>query len=102
MALLEDYEFVRRLERAGPTCRIEDPPLITSSREFAGRWRSCGAGHCSICSIGQVFHPDASRGSTITGPEHRSSNVDELPDVRIVLGTRECATCAGIRCPRQS
>jgi glycosyltransferase involved in cell wall biosynthesis len=25
MALMEDYEFVRRLERAGPTCRIEDP-----------------------------------------------------------------------------
>ena len=37
MALMEDYEFVRRLERAGPTCRIEDPPLITSSRKFAGR-----------------------------------------------------------------
>jgi rSAM/selenodomain-associated transferase 2 len=37
MALMEDYEFVRRLERAGPTCRIEDLSLITSSRKFAGR-----------------------------------------------------------------
>ncbi|HKX09749.1 MAG TPA: TIGR04283 family arsenosugar biosynthesis glycosyltransferase [Stellaceae bacterium] len=35
--LMEDYDFVRRLERAGPTCRIEDPPLITSSRKFEGR-----------------------------------------------------------------
>ncbi len=37
MALMEDYDFVRRLERAGPTCRIDDPPLVTSSRKFAGR-----------------------------------------------------------------
>jgi rSAM/selenodomain-associated transferase 2 len=35
--LMEDYDFVRRLERAGPTCRVEDPPLTTSSRKFAGR-----------------------------------------------------------------
>jgi rSAM/selenodomain-associated transferase 2 len=37
MALMEDYEFVRRLERAGPTCRIDDPPLVTSARRFANR-----------------------------------------------------------------
>jgi rSAM/selenodomain-associated transferase 2 len=37
MALMEDYDFVRRLERAGPTCRVEYPPLVTSSRKFAGR-----------------------------------------------------------------
>ena len=37
MALMEDYDFVRRLEHAGPTCRVEDLPLITSSRKFAGR-----------------------------------------------------------------
>lgn len=37
IALMEDYEFVRRLERHGPTIRIEDPPLITSSRKFEGR-----------------------------------------------------------------
>jgi rSAM/selenodomain-associated transferase 2 len=35
--LMEDYDFVRRLERAGPTIRIDDPPLVTSSRKFAGR-----------------------------------------------------------------
>jgi hypothetical protein len=34
---MEDYDFVRHLERAGPTCRIEDPPLTTSSRKFTGR-----------------------------------------------------------------
>jgi rSAM/selenodomain-associated transferase 2 len=37
IALMEDYEFVRRLERAGPTVRIDEPPLVTSSRKFAGR-----------------------------------------------------------------
>ncbi len=37
IALMEDYDFNRRLERAGPTCCIGDPPLITSSRRFAGR-----------------------------------------------------------------
>ena len=35
--LMEDYDFVRRLERAGATCRVEEPPLTTSSRKFAGR-----------------------------------------------------------------
>ena len=35
--LMEDLEFVRRLGRFGRTCRIEDPPLITSSRRFEGR-----------------------------------------------------------------
>jgi len=35
--IMEDYDFVRRLERAGPTCRIEQPPLTTSSRKFEGR-----------------------------------------------------------------
>jgi len=37
MPIMEDYDFVRRLERAGPTCRIEEPPLTTSSRKFEGR-----------------------------------------------------------------
>ena len=37
LPLMEDYDFVRRLERAGPTARIDDPPLVTSSRKFAGR-----------------------------------------------------------------
>jgi rSAM/selenodomain-associated transferase 2 len=38
IALMEDYDFVRRLERAGATCCIDDPPLVTSSRRFAGRF----------------------------------------------------------------
>ncbi len=37
IALMEDYDFTRRLERAGPTCCIEEPPLVTSSRRFEGR-----------------------------------------------------------------
>ena len=37
IALMEDFDFNRRLERAGPTCRIASPPLITSSRRFEGR-----------------------------------------------------------------
>lgn len=37
IALMEDYDLARRLERAGPTLCIQDPPLITSSRRFAGR-----------------------------------------------------------------
>ena len=36
IALMEDYDFSRRLERAGPTCCLE-PPLLTSSRRFRGR-----------------------------------------------------------------
>jgi hypothetical protein len=35
--LMEDLEFVCRLERFGRTCCIMDPPLITSSRRFEGR-----------------------------------------------------------------
>jgi rSAM/selenodomain-associated transferase 2 len=37
IALMEDFDFNRRLERAGTTCCIDEPPLITSSRRFAGR-----------------------------------------------------------------
>ncbi len=37
IALMEDFDFTRRLERFGPTCCIEEPPLITSSRRFKGR-----------------------------------------------------------------
>jgi hypothetical protein len=35
--LMEDLEFVCRLEWFGRTCCIMDPPLITSSRRFEGR-----------------------------------------------------------------
>ena len=37
LALMEDYDLVRRLERTGPTLCIADPPLTTSSRRFAHR-----------------------------------------------------------------
>ncbi len=41
IALMEDYDFTRRLERLGPTVMVETPALVTSSRRFAGRrpWR---------------------------------------------------------------
>lgn len=37
IALMEDYDFVRRLERAGETLCLSDPPLATSTRRFKGR-----------------------------------------------------------------
>ena len=37
IALMEDYEFVRRMEGCGKTICIGDPPLITSSRRFRNR-----------------------------------------------------------------
>lgn len=37
VALMEDWDFVRRLEAAGPTLCITEPPLMTSARRFAGR-----------------------------------------------------------------
>lgn len=41
IALMEDYDLVRRLEAFGPTICIHMPPVITSSRRFEGRrpWR---------------------------------------------------------------
>jgi rSAM/selenodomain-associated transferase 2 len=41
LALMEDFDFVRRLERHGGTICIEDPPVVTSSRRFMKRkpWR---------------------------------------------------------------
>lgn len=41
MALMEDYDFVCRLEAHGETICIAKPPIITSSRRFSGRrpWR---------------------------------------------------------------
>jgi rSAM/selenodomain-associated transferase 2 len=37
ISLMEDLDFVRRFERFGQTCCIEDPHLITSSRRFERR-----------------------------------------------------------------
>jgi rSAM/selenodomain-associated transferase 2 len=41
IAVMEDLDFCRRLERAGKTICIDEPPVISSSRRFAGRkpWR---------------------------------------------------------------
>ncbi len=36
-AVMEDYDLTRRLEAAGPSVCIDDPPLVTSSRKFRGR-----------------------------------------------------------------
>lgn len=36
--VMEDLDFVRRLERSGKTCCIMDTALVTSSRRFDGRW----------------------------------------------------------------
>lgn len=37
LAVMEDFDLVRRMKRAGPICCIDEPPLITSSRRFQGR-----------------------------------------------------------------
>ncbi len=37
IALMEDFDFVRRLEQHGETICLDKPPLETSSRRFAGR-----------------------------------------------------------------
>ncbi len=37
IALMEDFDLVRRMERFGETVCIAEPPLVTSSRRFAGR-----------------------------------------------------------------
>ena len=37
IVVMEDWDFVRRLERFGRTCCIKDPALVTSSRRFKGR-----------------------------------------------------------------
>lgn len=41
ISLMEDYDFVRRMERAGCTVCLNDPGATTSSRRFEGRepWR---------------------------------------------------------------
>jgi rSAM/selenodomain-associated transferase 2 len=37
IAVMEDYDLVRRMEAARPTLCITEPPLLTSSRRFRGR-----------------------------------------------------------------
>ncbi|MEM6578245.1 MAG: hypothetical protein AAF678_07120, partial [Pseudomonadota bacterium] len=36
-ALMEDFEFIRRMEKVGPTLNIKAPAVITSSRRFHNR-----------------------------------------------------------------
>jgi rSAM/selenodomain-associated transferase 2 len=36
IALMEDYDLTRRMEKSGPTICIEESPVITSSRRFEG------------------------------------------------------------------
>ncbi len=37
IAVMEDFDFTRRLEKFGETCCIAAPPLVTSSRRFQGK-----------------------------------------------------------------
>jgi rSAM/selenodomain-associated transferase 2 len=37
LELMEDFDFVRRMERHGETVCMDERPLVTSSRRFAGR-----------------------------------------------------------------
>jgi len=37
IALMEDFDFNRRMERGGPTVCIDEPALMSSSRRFQGR-----------------------------------------------------------------
>ena len=62
--LMEDNDFVARLERFGETCRIDDPPLVTSSRKFAGRRSSSGAGSGTTRSFTRASRPSAGRACT--------------------------------------
>ncbi len=39
LAVMEDYDFVRRMEAYGRTLCIKEPPLVTSIRRFRGRRR---------------------------------------------------------------
>ncbi len=37
LPIMEDYDFVRRMERCGKTCCIQEPAMITSTRRFEGK-----------------------------------------------------------------
>jgi hypothetical protein len=69
ISVMEDLEFVSRLERFGWTCCIKDPPLITSSRRFERRHplkigRSSTAGRSFMRCSGSAYLPTASLKST--------------------------------------
>lgn len=54
ISLMEDYDLVRRMERAGATVNLGKPGAITSSRRFAGRkpWRI----FWQWCYLHALFH----------------------------------------------
>ena len=57
--VMEDWDFVRRLEWFGQTCCIQDPP--SSHRYGASRgdilWRSSTGGLGYMCCIASAYHP---------------------------------------------
>jgi hypothetical protein len=80
MAFMEDYEFVRRLERAGPTGRIEDPPLLPPLASLRARpvaivwgWALLHLLYWARVSPGRIAWTLLSRARASI------SNVDELP-----------------------
>ncbi len=38
LPVMEDYDFIRRVAHLGPLINISEPPLVTSTRRFRGRW----------------------------------------------------------------
>ena len=82
LPLMEDLEFVRRLERFGRTCSIKNPALITSSRRFSERrprdvlfgWIKLhvlfwlGACPERLAKIYNMSAPRLKRGATCTPP----------------------------------
>jgi len=89
IALMEDYDFVRRLEKAGKTVCIGDPALTTSSRHFDGRRK--GAIIWGWIKIHLLFYLGVSprvlawlydserRDSRSVGPEQQSDQRDAAP-----------------------
>ena len=82
IALMEDYDFSRRLERAGETCCIESPPLTTSSRRFEDRSR--GAIFCGWIWIHLLYHmgvsPERLAWLYDSGRRARRATIHEMKD----------------------
>jgi rSAM/selenodomain-associated transferase 2 len=87
MPLMEDYEFVRRMERAGQTRRITEPPLVTSSRKFTHRRATAiVAGWVVIhvlywlgvspARLARLYYPKGWRSHTHTSLRAKRSNPD--------------------------
>ncbi|MBM3485291.1 MAG: glycosyltransferase [Alphaproteobacteria bacterium] len=70
--LMEDYDLVRRMERRGRTIVIDNPPVVTSSRKFAGRrpaaivagWLVIHAlFHLGVPSLARLYYRRRARGA---------------------------------------